>query len=58
MDYDDDLDETEQATIKKVPTLRILDATGTQIMEWNMNQVASLKEWLTTNIHVGSADDF
>jgi thiol-disulfide isomerase/thioredoxin len=57
-DYDDDLDETEQATIKKVPTLRILDATGAQIVEWNVNQVASLREWLTYNVHVGSTDDF
>ncbi len=57
-DYDDDLDETEQATIKKVPTLRILDDKGLQVAEWNVNQVASLREWLTSNIHVGSTDDF
>ena len=57
-DYDDDLDESEQATIKKVPTIRITNAAGTQIAEWNVNQVASLREWLTSNIHVGSTDDF
>ena len=57
-DYDDDLDETEQAEIKKVPTIRIADATGKHVAEWNVNQVASLKEWLTSNIHVGSTDDF
>jgi thiol-disulfide isomerase/thioredoxin len=57
-DYDDDLDETEQAAIKKVPTLRILDDKGVQVAEWNVNQVASLKEWLTSNIHVGNIDDF
>lgn len=57
-DYDDDLDETEQSTIKKVPTLRILDSSGKQVAEWNVNQVASLREWLTSNIHVGSTDDF
>jgi thioredoxin-like negative regulator of GroEL len=57
-DYDEDLDETEQASIKKVPTIRILAATGNQIAEWNVNQVASLREWLTSNIHVGSTDDF
>lgn len=57
-DYDDDLDETEQATIKKVPTIRIIAAAGTQVAEWNVNQVASLREWLTSNIHVGSTDDF
>lgn len=57
-DYDDDLDDTEQSLIKKVPTLRILDTKGTCIAEWNMNQVASLREWLTSNIHVGSTDDF
>ena len=57
-DYDEDLDESEQAAIKKVPTIRILAATGTQIAEWNVNQVASLREWLTSNIHVGSTDDF
>jgi thioredoxin 1 len=58
-DYDADLDETEQATIKKVPTIRIVDATTeTHVVEWNSNQVASLREWLTSNIHVGSTDDF
>jgi thiol-disulfide isomerase/thioredoxin len=57
-DYDDDLDETEQATIKKVPTLRILDSSEKQVAEWNVNQVQSLREWLTSNIHVGSTDDF
>lgn len=57
-DYDDDLDEAEQAKITKVPTLRILDSTGVQVVEWNMNQVASLREWLATHIHVGSTDDF
>lgn len=57
-DYDDDLDETEQTAIKKVPTIRILDTKGTQVAEWNMNQVASLREWLTSNIHVGCTDDF
>lgn len=58
-DYDDDLDEAEQATIKKVPTIRIVDTRdGSTTVEWNMNQVASLREWLTSNIHVGSTDDF
>jgi thiol-disulfide isomerase/thioredoxin len=58
-DYDDDLNETEQAAIKKVPTIRILaqDGGGT-VVEWNARQVASLQEWLTTHIHVGSTDDF
>lgn len=58
-DYDDDLDEAEQAKITKVPTLRILDSnSGKQVAEWNVNQIASLREWLTTHIHVGSTDDF
>ena len=57
-DYDDDLDESEQAAIKKVPTLRILDSNEKLIAEWNVNQVASLKEWLTSNARVGSTDDF
>jgi thioredoxin-like negative regulator of GroEL len=57
-DYDNDLDENEQAEIKKVPTIRITDSTGKQVAEWNVNQVASLREWLTSNIHVGSTDDF
>jgi thiol-disulfide isomerase/thioredoxin len=58
-DYDNDLDESEQATITKVPTLRILDpANASVVVEWNVNQVASLREWLTTHIHVGSTDDF
>lgn len=56
-DYDDDLDEAEQAAIKKVPTIRVL-SKETQVAEWNVNQVASLREWLTSNIHVGSTDDF
>jgi thioredoxin-like negative regulator of GroEL len=56
-DYDDDLDETEQAAIKKVPTIRVF-SKETQVAEWNVNQVASLREWLTSNIHVGSTDDF
>jgi hypothetical protein len=57
-DFDNDLDENEQAEIKKVPTIRITDSTGKQVAEWNVNQVASLREWLTSNIHVGSTDDF
>ena len=56
-DYDDDLDETEQSAIKKVPTIRVF-SKETQVTEWNVNQVASLREWLTSNIHVGSTDDF
>ena len=57
-DYDTDLNESEQAEIKKVPTLRIIDATGKKVAVWNVNQVVSLREWLTSNIHVGSTDDF
>lgn len=56
-DYDEDLNESEQAEIKKIPTLRILN-NGSRVAEWNANQVASLREWLTSNIHVGSTDDF
>ena len=57
-DFDNDLDENEQAEIKKVPTIRITDSTGKQVAEWNVNQIASLREWLISNIHVGSTDDF
>ena len=57
-DYDDDLDEAEQAKISKVPTIRILDSGAKQVAEWNVNQVASLREWLTTHVHISSTDDF
>jgi thioredoxin-like negative regulator of GroEL len=56
-DYDTDLSEDEQAEIKKVPTVRVFQI-GRIVMEWNMNQVASLKEWLTTHIAIGGTDDF
>jgi thiol-disulfide isomerase/thioredoxin len=73
LDYDADLDESEQAAIKKVPTIRITSTIGMQegqgeqtketketkeVAEWNVNQVASLREWLISNIHVSSTDDF
>lgn len=56
-DYDDDLEDDEKAAITKVPTIRILEGEK-QVAEWNVNQVTSLREWLTANIHVGSTDDF
>jgi thioredoxin-like negative regulator of GroEL len=55
-DYDD-LSDEEQGEIKKVPTVRIYQS-NTLIMEWNTNQVAMLKDWLTTHIAIGGTDDF
>jgi thiol-disulfide isomerase/thioredoxin len=51
LDYDADLTEEQQADIKKVPTIRVIDSsTSAVICEWNANQVASLKDWLRNNI--------
>jgi thiol-disulfide isomerase/thioredoxin len=52
----DDLSDEEKDTISKVPTIRIVE-NNTQIVEWNMNQVKSLEEWLQTHIQMMS-DDF
>lgn len=57
-DYDEDLSEEEQGNIKKVPTIRIVQ-TGCVVAEYNTNQVAMLKEWLTSNISMNTnTDDF
>lgn len=54
-DFDEDLSEEEKDTIRKVPTIRIVEETK-QIVEWNMQQVQSLEGWLQTNITM-SVDD-
>ena len=57
LDYDKDLDDEEQEAIKKVPTLRICK-DGTQVAEYNVNQVASVEAWLVENSAIGVSDDF
>jgi thiol-disulfide isomerase/thioredoxin len=56
LDYDDDLDEEQKAQVTKVPTLRILK-DGAQVAEYNVNQVASLSTWLTTNVSMTVGDE-
>lgn len=58
LDYDDDIEEEEKATITKVPTLRIM-RDGECVETWNVNQVAQLTAWLSINIKLNTAaDDF
>ena len=57
-DYDEDLTDDEKDTIKKVPTLRVLDDKGACIAQWDVNQVASLTTWLETHALLVSSDDF
>ena len=56
-DFDEDLSEEEKDTIRKVPTIRIVEQ-GAQIMEWNVHQVQSLEGWLQTNITMTMDDLF
>ena len=56
-DFDEDLSEEEKDTIRKVPTIRIVEETK-QIVEWNMQQVQSLEGWLQTNIRLDVDDLF
>ena len=50
LDYDDNLTDEEQASVTKVPTVRIIDETGAVLAEWNTNQVNNMKEWLKDNV--------
>ena len=54
-DFDADLTEEEKDAIKKVPTIRIFEENK-QIVEWNVNQVKSLEEWLQTNVKMTTED--
>ena len=57
LDYDKDFEEgDEKDGITKVPTLRV-HRDGIQIVEWNVNQVASLEAWLHANVVVATADE-
>lgn len=56
-DFDNDLDEEEQAKVSKVPTLRIFKETE-QVAEFNVKQVESLEKWLQTNVALNTSDDF
>lgn len=64
LDYDADLDDDAKDTIRKVPTLRITRGDGddsTQVAEFTVRQVESLREWLAEHISVatgGSDTDF
>jgi len=54
-DLDKDLTEDEKEAILKVPTIRILHDTHC-IAEFTINQVASLKKWLSDNSSLESGD--
>jgi len=56
LDYDKDLEEEEQATVTKVPTIRIFRDI-TRLAEFNVSQVDSLEAWLRGNIPL-TTDDF
>ena len=57
LDYDRDFEEgDEKDSITKVPTLRV-HRDGIQIVEWNVNQVASLEAWLQANVVIATADE-
>jgi thiol-disulfide isomerase/thioredoxin len=55
-DLDKDLTEDEKEAILKVPTIRILHENTHCIAEFTVNQVASLKKWLTDNVSLESGD--
>lgn len=57
LDYNNDLEEGIQGEITKVPTIRIF-RDGYKIEEFNVNQIASTEAWLTSNINLGSTEDF
>lgn len=60
LDYDADLDDDAKDTIRKVPTLRITRDDGSQVAEFTVRQVESLRDWLAEHISVtttlGDAD--
>jgi len=55
-DLDKDLTEEEKEVVLKVPTIRILHDNTHCIAEFTVNQVASLKKWLTENGSLESGD--
>lgn len=55
-DLDTDLTEEEKTVILKVPTIRILHDNKHCIAEFTMNQVASLKKWLSENGSLETSD--
>ena len=56
-DYDNDLDDDEQSTVTKVPTVRIL-VEGRVAAEFNVRQVAQTEEWLLANVKLAATEDF
>ena len=57
LDYDKDLTDDEMEEIKKVPTVRIT-VDGKQVVEYNIQQVASTEMWFTTNVKLAATEDF
>jgi thiol-disulfide isomerase/thioredoxin len=61
LDYDEDLNDEEKETIRKVPTLRITrgggSSSGEQVAEFTVRQVDSLREWLAENIALAATGD-
>jgi thiol-disulfide isomerase/thioredoxin len=56
-DYDKDLTDEEQESVKKVPTVRII-AKGAQVAEFNIRQVASTEEWFKSHVTLATTEDF
>jgi thiol-disulfide isomerase/thioredoxin len=56
-DYDNDLDDDEQAAVTKVPTVRII-VDGRQVAEFNIRQIAQTEDWFLENIKMSATEDF
>lgn len=57
LDYDVDLDDSEQELITKIPTISVVKQDR-RMAEWYTNQIANLEKWLTANITLATTDDF
>ena len=58
LDLDEDLDDEQQSTIKKVPTIRIYNQ-GKLAETYEQNQVKSVEMFLSMNAGIStSGDDF
>lgn len=56
LDLDEDLEESEQATIRKVPTIRILK-DGKLVETFDVNQTKSTEMYLSMNVGIGTKGD-
>lgn len=58
-EYDyDEMEETAKDMVKKLPTVRVLDGSGTLQTEITTNHADTLEVWLRKHVRVNGEEDF